>query len=173
MDYHGIEMGGSFIDQKVASLPTWTSDDIGRTLYLTTNNKRYYANNTGWIEPEVDKIWTYQDTAPTGWTIMSGVSDTLIATKGSASTYYITGETQAGTWTQSDHILTTDEMPSHTHTRLAATQPYDFHISRGGIFPLTNVYSRNTGSAGGDQAHNHGDTYRPLANVGIIILKSN
>ena len=64
MDYHGITMKGPFIGQKVSNLPNWTSDDIGREVFDIVENKKYYSNNSGWIDPDVDKIWTYQNTAP-------------------------------------------------------------------------------------------------------------
>lgn len=170
MDYHGINMKGPFIGQRVSSLPTWTSGDIGRTVYLNSNNKRYYANNVGWVEPEVDNIWTYQDTAPTGWSIIAGTSDALLACKGGARSYNTTGETQAGTWTQPDHTLTEVEMPSHLHAHRYNLLNYD-----SGGSPVLSVNngtgSYNTGSTGGDQPHSHGNEHRPLANIGIVISR--
>ena len=170
MDYHGINMKGPFIGQRVSSLPTWDASQIGRTVYLNTNNKRYYANNVGWVEPEVDNIWTYQDTAPAGWSIIAGTSDALLATKGGARAYNTTGETQAGTWTQPDHTLTEDEMPSHTHQcSLWVTSGGGVATAVGGMgAPHSQVTAYATG---GDQPHNHGNEYRPLANVGIVISR--
>lgn len=202
MDYHGINMKGPFKGQRVSSLPTWTSDDTGRELYLTTDNKRYYANNVGWIDPDVDKIWTYQDTAPIGWSIITGTTDSLLACKGGGYAYNASGGTQAGTWTQTGHTHTGT---SHTHTTgdfrlLEAHMPSHTHIiyngasfnsnyTNGGVGgTVTPVGNYNTTqSTGGDQIHNHGSTgsggtgatsssgtaatYRPLANVGIVIEK--
>ena len=96
---------------------------------LTTTNKRYYANNVGWVDPDVNKIWTYQDTAPIGWSIITGTSDSLLACKGGGQSYNTVGETQAGTWSQSghyhsmgvhahttsSHTLTESDMPSHSN----------------------------------------------------------
>ena len=200
MDYHGISMKGPFKGQRVSSLPAWTSDDIGRELYLTTTNKRYYANNVGWVDPDVNKIWTYQDTAPIGWSIITGTSDSLLACKGGGQSYNTVGETQAGTWSQSghyhsmgvhahttsSHTLTEAEMPSHMHT----TEIY-YNLTTAYGTPSSYTWYRsipgNTGLTGGNQSHNHGNTgsggspstllgggssnYRPLANIGIVIEK--
>jgi len=170
MDYHGISMKGPFKEQRVSSLPTWISDDIGRTLYLTTNNKRYYANNVGWVEPEVDNIWTYQDTAPAGWSIIAGTSDALLACKGGGQAYNASGETQAGTWTQPDHQLTEDEMPSHIHNyniyNVLATA---YGNPSNALWYGVSTNGGTTTPTGDDQPHNHGNEHRPLANVGIVI----
>jgi len=184
MDYHGISMKGPFIGQRVSSLPTWTSNDIGRELYLTTTNKRYYANDVGWIDPNVDNIWTYQNTAPIGWSIVAGTTDALLACKGGAQSYNTTGETQAGTWTQTththtggDHTLTEAEMPSHTHT---GGNSNAVGFDGGGLVYYHGASLGSvTGSTGGGNSHSHGttsssgtaSTYRPLANIGIIIEK--
>ena len=196
MDYHGIKMKGPFIGQKVSSLPTWTNNDIGRTVYLTTNNKRYYGNNVGWTEPEVDKIWTYQNIAPTGWSIIYGTSDALLATKGGSRSYNTTGETQAGTWTQPSHILTTSQIPqlttdsdSHNHTYPHVYFSYGTNYSKNGNRGPGDIHqggsNTNLGvdimnddshshivNAGGGSSHNHGNEYRPTANVGIIIERN-
>jgi len=65
--------------------------------------------------PPGTQMWFFEDAAPSGWTINTGVADCLIAIKGGANAYNTTGgtNTEVGTWTQPNHIHT---MPSHTHT---------------------------------------------------------
>lgn len=222
MDYHGINMKGPFKGQRVSSLPTWTSDDTGRELYLTTDNKRYYANDVGWIDPNVDKIWTYQDTAPIGWSIVTGTSDSLLACKGGARDYNASGGTQAGTWSmpvhqhlRSHHTHTgpnhTHTGPSHTHTGIAHTHsvPRDgwgkligavdgriaVGSTTGSVWQATGNNVTGSGGSGTTGADGTGatgssgtgatgssggglsdynitiSTYRPTANVGIVIEK--
>jgi hypothetical protein len=78
------------------------------------------ANNTGEIIEAATKMWFYQNTAPTSWTIDTTVPDTLLAVKGGSDAYNATGGTSPGasTWTQPNH---THEMGSHTHTLSAHT----------------------------------------------------
>jgi len=120
----------------------------------------------------IDNIWTYQNTAPTGWSIKASTTDAILACKGGAQAYNATGGTQAGTWTQPGHSLTIDEIAAHTHTISEAI---------GGVFAVnddvvgttgTPTGSFNTGSTGSGTSHNHGTTYRPLANIGIIIQRT-
>lgn len=134
------------------------------------------------------KVWLYENTAPTGWTIVAAAADAVLAVKGGANAYNVSGGTQAGTWTQPDHAITTAEMASHDHGAS------DSHVhatnSRGVGYvtadPGSAVYAAdangtgNTGAGGGHThssvgsgtAHNHGTTYRPLAQVGIIVSRN-
>jgi len=140
------------------------------------NDSRFFASTT--------KVWFYQNVAPTGWTIDVTAADSVLAVKGGSNAYNINGGNQAGTWTQpshihatADHTLTIPEMPAHTHPeRGQGAGQYG-----GGLYAYdTPYYTVNTGSTGGGQPHNHGDTtsnatantWRPLANVGIICIKN-
>lgn len=200
---YGIDMQGPFRVQRVASLSAWNSEDIGREVYLTSNNKRYCGNNSAWVESDVDKIWTHQNTAPTGWSIISGTTDALLATKGGLNAYNVSGGTQAGTWTQLNHshgisnhthstgahTLTISEMPSHVH-------PVGYRVAQlnggGGGNHIGDHQGNNQWqdsiATGGGGSHNHGNTgsngpgftnagasaatYRPDANVGIVIERN-
>ena len=119
--------------------------------------------------PSGTDMWIYADSAPTGWTIQNSLGDTLLAVKGGST--YTTGADSAGTWTQPDHTLTEAEIPAHTHT----LSPLTTGLNQRGVADTT-CYRFATGtltssSYGGGGAHNHGDTYRPLARVGIIARK--
>jgi len=50
MKFHGIKMAGSFVLQKVTSLPTWTPNDEGRLIYDTTAKKLYVGSSVSWTE---------------------------------------------------------------------------------------------------------------------------
>ena len=141
--------------------------------------------NDGRLNISGMKVWFYLNVAPTGWTIDTSAADTILAVKGGANAYNVAGGNQAGTWTQPGHILTKDELASHGHGNLYAymngTPSYGVGggvqsvcaAVGGGDSTLMNasVTGSISGSAG-DQSHNHGTTWRPLANVGIICTKS-
>jgi hypothetical protein len=50
MDHYGVTNKGYVIVQKVATLPTWTSADEGKMIYVEEDSKFYSGNNTGWVE---------------------------------------------------------------------------------------------------------------------------
>ena len=128
-------------------------------------------------------LWIYENTAPTGWTIVAACADTVLAVKGGANAYNVNGGNQAGTWTQTNHLhttgdftLTTNEMPAHTHVFT------DINVAGSSIPPAAgggNIGGGPTGSTGGGAAHNHGNTgnsatantWRPAGSVGIVISK--
>jgi hypothetical protein len=119
------------------------------------------------------KIYIYENTAPTGWTIVA-VTDRVLAVKGGSQAYNTTGGTQAGTWTQPDHTLSIAEMPSHRH-KPDDNRKFMTGVNLGGGL---DVDSGGQGDAtwytnyqGGGGAHNHGTTYRPYAAVGIIVSR--
>lgn len=123
------------------------------------------------LVPSGQAIWFYADSAPTGYTIVSGSSDELLAVKGGST--YTTGAAQAGTWTQEGHALTSSETATHTHDTNATTQ------ASSGSGPTIYCYASSnpqTGSAlsggGAGSEHNHGATWRPLARIGLVCLKS-
>ena len=152
----------------------------------------------------INKIWTYQNTAPSGWSIVAGTTDAILACKGGSQAYNANGGQQKGTWTQPNHTHTG---PSHTHTggshaltvaELAAhTHTVTHPTGRGGEGGTSNGLTEpgSTGtntvtssSTGSGTAHSHGATgaegtgatgakataitYRPLANLGIIIERT-
>lgn len=118
------------------------------------------------------RMWFYADVAPTGWNIVSASADTILAVKGGAQSYNVSGGNIAGTWQQPNHVLTINEIPSHNHYVINAgfgpcqRGSADVQALR---LDLGNI---NTNNVGGGAAHNHGDTYRPRASVGIICQKT-
>ena len=156
----------------------------------------------------IDKIWTYQNTAPTGWNILAGTTDGLLACKGGSNAYNANGGTRGGTWTQPNHTHTG---PSHMHTggshalTIAELAAHKHTISNdlgagaddvigGGLYGFFGgdgagtVGKATCANAGSGTAHSHGATgaegtgatgekataitYRPLANLGIIIERT-
>lgn len=49
MEHYGIKMLGYFIVEKVSTLPAWESDDKGREIYTLDTNKRYYGDESEWV----------------------------------------------------------------------------------------------------------------------------
>lgn len=152
------------------------------------------------------KIFTLEDTAPTGWAIISGCTDGLLAVKGGTAAYNVDGGTKlAGTWTQPNHVhaggahthatagytLQTADIPSHTHgfsTNLVSSGGGTYAGTGGGTEFGTNNTTTGTSGTNGT-SHDHGNTgsagdggntgngatantWRPVANVGILIEKS-
>lgn len=140
------------------------------------------------------RMYFYQASAPTGWTAVSGLGDRVLAvgTYNSAAA----GNT-AGTWQQVGHTLTAAEMPSHTHSGTTASNGAHTHsLARSSLesgdytgvrlyyddSPATianavnsggaHTHTFTTGSAGSGSAHNHGNTWRPAAIVGLIAQRS-
>lgn len=114
----------------------------------------------------VVKAWFYLDAAPTGWTEIAALGDTLLAVKGGGT--YTAGESSAGAWQQEDATLTTADIPDHTHE---VPITISANSGSGGQFWAANSNSVTSGSAvagAGTATHNHGLSWRPAARVGIL-----
>ena len=123
------------------------------------------------------KVYLYENTAPTGWSI-TAVTDKVLAVKGGADAYNTTGGTAAGTWTQSTH--------NHQVRNFRALGTVDqFYNSAGTAFNMTT--STISGTTAHSRAATSGQTdpadwwstkvgtvatYRPYAAVGIICTKA-
>jgi hypothetical protein len=117
------------------------------------------------------RMWFYSATAPAGWTILDNTSGALLAVKG--TTYTAPGSIQ-GTWQQTSHTLTLAQIPSHKHDvdGTGATSGSG-NVVRGYRADLNqDLRGWSTALAGGGQGHNHGNTWRPLAHVGILCEKT-
>ena len=140
----------------------------------------------------IDKIWTYQNTAPSGWSIVAGTTDAILACKGGSQAYNANGGQQKGTWTQPTHTHTG---PSHNHQWYkfvnANSKVYDVngaeqactmdawdtgnHVGQtaGGTTNKLGVDSFTTkAGTGATGAEATAITYRPLANLGIVIERT-
>ncbi len=120
------------------------------------------------------KMYFYQDSAPVGWTIDSTSADSILAVKGGSQEYNVSGGEIAGTWEQPGHILVKAEIPPHVHTYTYVYNKNSEHTGGSTVYTsANNNYDTGDGSADGldGESHNHGNTYRPLAAVGIICEK--
>lgn len=127
----------------------------------------------------------YQSAAPENWTMQS-FTDGLLAVKGGS--VYTTGASEQGTWTQPNCTLTSANLPAHTHgeagahthqliaTGAAMTLECCGESGGASYISSTSPTSASGGahthtSYGGGGAHNHGNTWRPYAAVGLICTK--
>ena len=184
--------------------PTTVGNATKETHYDTVwdNGDFLYA----WVNAR--SIFIFEAAAPTGWTIIAGCSDSLLAVKGGAGSYNVAGGTKlaaGSTWTQpnhthtdgahthatASHALTEAEMPSHHHhfspSVVSAGGGSYAGVGAATAFGTNNVTSGPSGTNG--TAHSHGNTgsagdggqtgngatantWRPLANIGILIAKT-
>lgn len=112
-------------------------------------------------------VWFYLNAAPPGWKVLTTGAGEMLAISGGAQAYNANGGTSAGSWTQPNHTLSTSEIPSHSHvTYRNSAQASVAFIS--GVNTLSGTAGSDTDSTGGGGAHNHGNTYRPLARIGKL-----
>lgn len=196
-----VNKGYEMQDTSLATLVTAMANILTKADFGTGAGTVCQGNDArlGVEIPSGSKVWFWQATAPTGWTIDATAADAVLAVKGGLSSYGVDGGLQAGTWSQpnhthtglshshttGDHVLTIAEMPAHTHTYTKESTPIGHSGGNSvGVYPAT----YNTGSTGGNKAHNHGatstiatdttgasataNTWRPLAQVGIICTKN-
>jgi len=50
MRVHGFNMRGEFKGERVPTLPVWSSSDEGREIYVEDEGKKYYGNNSEWVD---------------------------------------------------------------------------------------------------------------------------
>jgi len=130
-------------------------------------------------------MYFYCDTnqAPLFWQNLPSLGNRVLAVKANAaSNGGISGGGNSaytnwglqGNWLLPDHQLTVAEMPNHRHEiNGAGATAGTGNLVRG--YRESNSQSSklwNTKSTGGDSNHNHGNTFRPLAAVGLICIKN-
>ncbi len=118
------------------------------------------------------KLYLYENTAPTGWTIVS-VTDRVLAVKGGANAYNVNGGNPGGAWAQPDHV---HAGPSHSHSHshrwygISGSGPYlgGTNVVAFSIDTDTDSTPGGTGDTGNGATVN---SWRPAAAVGIIVSK--
>lgn len=135
------------------------------------------------------RIWFWMSTAPTGWVIVPGGGDSLIAVAGGS--VYTTAGVRQGTWQQPDTQLTLQQIPNHRHSAHSGDTDTSTNIGkypRGSKSRSGGNLIYDNGIVGSNQpipdstdpihqtqlgaGHNHGSSWRPMACVGNIFEKA-
>ena len=157
-------------------------DEDGNEVQITSKGS---LNIT--VFPSGTKMFFYQDTAPTGWTIDTTIPDRLLSVKGGSAAYNVSGGIEAGTWTQPTHTHTVSnhkhEVPaafwnSTTVCSLVGTWPHgtsgvsrSFRGVGGSTTTTQETYLSSAAGAQTSSASRTVNTWRPAAGVGIIATK--
>ena len=144
-----------------------------------TNSKCYYGA-TGFLKGT--QMWFFQDNVPNGtspvfWKLISGFGGNLLAVRGGAT--YTVGGAAAGTWQQTGVGLTAAQNGPHFHIIEQGKEVADNSTGAIPTLPrlgktiatIPNAPKAQTNSSGTGALHNHGNTWRPLASVGILCSK--
>ena len=116
-------------------------------------------------------MWFWLSSAPMGWTIIPDAADRVLGIVGGG--YPTPG--YHGTWQQDNHTLTPDEIPPHRHPMKFSSQSASTSAQTG--YPRAGRQDDFT--PGGrtsvnetlNLGHNHGNSWRPAAAVGILCVK--
>jgi hypothetical protein len=158
---------------------------ISRTIGGTPQNFRVQFAQVGF--PKNTRMWFYNALPPApNWSVVANTGGNLLAAQDFSKTYAgnVTAGNTAGTWQQDNAFLSIEQIPAHSHQFLIYTSDEKGNLSTNKV-SSTNRSTNNTfntnqtggvGStnqksanpAGAVQGHNHGNTWRPLANVGVI-----
>lgn len=166
----------------ISAFPAITTPGPSDQLLVNRSGQNYSVrfDQVGFVAGSV--MWFYQAAAPTGWEIVNAAGDRLLAVRGGTNKYQSFGE--QGDWQQSGHKLTVAEMPGHRHRILKTKDttgasnnlgPVRGKEENGGFYQTEstggNGSSDSLGTGQEAVAHNHGNTWRPAANVGILARK--
>ena len=104
-------------------------------------------------------VYFYAAAAPSGWTLVGGVTDTLLGIQGGVSQFMAAGGTVVGTWTSGSYTLLTSDIPIRTGAgAIGALPPPVFESS----------VANNPHIHDWDQA----PSTRPKSAVGILCTKN-
>jgi len=125
--------------------------------------------------------WFYQNVAPLGWTIVTGMADCVVAVTGGSNDYSVNGGEMSdlgGAWVpQANH---THSVAAHVHGGLGHTHTMSMATANGGSSNSWRLTSQTTDStspsisssgAAASAAGGTAATWRPLAAVGIVCSK--
>jgi hypothetical protein len=176
----------------LTSLPFLPDTPIASDVFLVGRNVAGNYVNYKALAPAITfgsgtRIWFYSATPPPGWNLVPDTGDRVLATVlpgGADYTYNTAG--LLGDWLQSDHALTVEQMPSHSHyvgashgsgdselyfrTGQGRHTPYNPTATTGGLGSSTLASTPdNPGpTVKPTVGHNHGFQWRPAALVGCI-----
>lgn len=132
------------------------------------------------------KMWFYNTTPPTNWSLIENTGDRLLAVSDSTSKYKgLTPGQSGGTWQQEGvgggtpgGGLSVAQLPPHQHRVPVGKETAGSSINpglatRGKKFDADVTLTSYDGSENGllGSPHNHGNLWRPLANIGLLANK--
>lgn len=170
----------------ISAFPLTQTPLAGDLMLLNRGGTNYAVpfNRVGFLTGTT--TWFYLVSPPPGWQASDAQGDTLLAVKGtSASSTAYKDVGLRGNWQQANHALTIEQIPAHTHrvfkTKDNTGSSNDLGPVRGKTQSSAAFNTSHTGGKGSDTdhgsssaitlGHNHGNTWRPLANVGILARK--
>lgn len=119
------------------------------------------------------KVYLYENTAPTGWSIVS-VTDRVLAVKGGTGSYNVNGGNTAGSWShyhEHNHMWYDDEFKSFNSSGASTTLNCAAYLYDSATQQLWRPFSQNVDLyTNNDSTAN--TTFRPAACVGIIVQKT-
>lgn len=163
-----------------------------------SSNTLDYQIRSFWDRYAPRKVYIYNDVAPSGWSTVSDVGDTILGVKGGAT--FTTGGTKSGAW-----VITGWDNDTHTHPwyYFSGAYGYTYNISGTAVamtgyinvgeatggqcigleigkysaplpsWAYTNVCKPTTGSYfytnNDTHTHTHAGTWRPAGAIGILI----
>lgn len=159
-------------DDITANTALIASEDAILAARIATNETDLAGTtNAGSVPaPSGTKMYFYQDTVPTNWTIDTGPADALLGIKGGAQAFNAAGGTVVGTWTPTNHTHTgpshthtgpshTHTGPSHTHTGPSHTHTIAHTHTYSGTTSTWNTGMQDQGSGSNNCAPAHAHTY--------------
>ena len=202
-DLQNIELNFATLKNSFAGTSAPANAEAGLAWFDTTKKIMKIRNqaDSAWLGVMYGttsyKVWVYINAAGDGWVIDSSVTDRVLALKGGAQAYNVSGATQAGSWTQPNSTLSVANLPSHNHggatgldgihshmgiqpfgdedqsrAKLGTGGPGDqtSFVDKSGYVgdPIPNEHSHTISSQGSGTAHDHGTSYRPYAAVGTL-----
>ena len=165
-------------------LPTTANSPLTSDLLLVarggTNSKCYFGA-IGFLKDT--QMWFYMNDAPNGvapifWESITGSGGNLLAVRGGST--YVTGGANSGTWQQTGAGLTAAQNGPHFHVIEQGRLTAEDDTSASPTYPrlgkdiatLSSPAQKALTNASGTGAlHNHGNTWRPLASVGLLCKK--
>ena len=128
----------------LAMTKTQNLNDVSDKALSRTNLDVYSKSESNALAIEATtKMYFYQVSAPTGWTIDNTITDKVIAVKGGSDAYNVAGGSVAGTWTQPTHTHDST-VPLHNHMWNQAysggtTEDHSFNSD--GLYPPNTAYT--------------------------------
>ena len=162
-----------------AQFPGVAGNGFAKAIIATEDELNYLTGATSNIQAQIDNITSdsnlfapagtvlvfYQATPPLGWTQLTANDNSMLRVVD------VGGGTAGGTddpiahdfshqHTTPDHVLTTAEMPAHTHTYVRQKFYLSFSPLGGGsdYGSVKGTETKTSGSKGSNAAHEHGDT---------------